>query len=385
MKTLIKNCHLISPDIDIDIPLANIEITDGFISGISEHGNDEHKYDQVVDVKGRIAAPGFIDIHCHGRSGFDFCDGTLEAFRTIGRGKLEDGVTSLLATTLSVGKNDLRKTFTTASEYSRTNNDGADLLGIHLEGPFFNPECAGAQNPKHLLLPDISLIDELNAICPIRIVSFSSELKGGIKFTAELAKRGIMPSGAHSAADYECFMKARSAGMKHLTHFCNVMTPLHHLRFGMVGGGLLHDDIFVEMICDGVHLCDEMIKLISLLKKADGMMLITDAMCASAMPDGNYSLGGLPVKVSNGRATIESGRVAGSTLRYHDGLKRLVSVTGLPLCEAIKCTSWNQARSLGLKKLGRLESGYKADIVILDENLDPVTVFSSGKIMRNKE
>lgn len=383
MKTLLKNCRLVSPD--VDIPSADIGITDGFISGVSEHGSDDRKYDQVVDVKGNIAAPGFIDIHCHGRSGFDFCDGTLEAFRTIGKDKLEDGVTSFLATTLSVSKDDLRKTFRAASEYSRMNKGGANLLGIHLEGPFFNPECAGAQNPKHLLPPDISLVDELNAIHPIRIVSFSPELEGSIEFTGELVKRGIMPSGAHSATDYECFMKERSAGMKHLTHFCNVMTPLHHLRFGMVGGGLLHNDVMVEMICDGVHLCDEMIRLISLLKKAEGMMLITDAMCASAMPDGDYSLGGLPVKVSNGRATIESGKVAGSTLRYHDGLKRLVSVTGLPLCEAIKCTSWNQARSLGFKNLGKLETGYKADIVILNPNLDPVTVFSSGKIMWSKE
>ena len=190
-----------------------------------------------------------------------------------------------------------------------------------------------------------------------------------------------MPSGGHTEADYDCFEAARQAGMKHLTHFCNVMTPVHHLRFGMVGGGLMADDVYVEMICDGVHLCDQMIRMIAKLKGPGRMMLITDAMRASAMPDGNYTLGGLPVVVKDGCARLTTGQVAGSTLRYHNGLKRLVRLTGLPLSEAVRCTSLNQSESLGLGKRGRIENDYIADLVLLDRSLE-VRMTLVGGIVR---
>ena len=211
-------------------------------------------------------------------------------------------------------------------------------------------------------------------------VSFSPELPGGEEFTRELSEMGIMPSGGHTEADYACYERCREAGMKHLTHFCNVMTPLHHLRFGMVGGGLLDDDVYVEMICDGIHLCDQMIQLIARVKGPQRMMLITDSMRAAAMPDGDYSLGGLPVVVKDGCARLTTGQVAGSTLRYFNGLKRLVRLTGLPLCEAIRATSLNQAESLHLGRRGRLEKDYVADVVLLDENLDVRMTICSGDI-----
>ena len=189
-----------------------------------------------------------------------------------------------------------------------------------------------------------------------------------------------MPSGGHSSADYGCFEENRAAGMKHLTHFCNVMTPVHHLQFGMVGGGLLDDDVYVEIICDGVHLCDQMIRMIARMKGPNRMMLITDAMRASAMLDGDYSLGGLPVVVKDGCARLTTGQVAGSTLRYFNGLKRLVRLTGLPLSEAVRATSLNQAESLNLGKRGKLEPGYIADIVLLDENLDVRMTIVDGTV-----
>ena len=268
--------------------------------------------------------------------------------------------------------------FGTAEEYRTENRTGARLLGMHLEGPFFSPDGAGAQNPAFLRDPDIALVDEWNAVCPVKKVSFSPELPGSAAFTRELAKRGIMPSGAHSLAGYEVFEEMRMAGMKHLTHFCNVLTPLHHLKFGFVGGGLLAKDVFVEIITDGVHLCNEMIELILSVKGCEKVMMITDSMRAAGMPDGDYSLGGLPVIVKNGRATLPSGRVAGSTLLYHNGVKRLLEVTHLPPKELIKCTSWNQARSLNLEGYGRLEPGYHADLVVLDAQWNPLETWVGG-------
>ena len=381
MKTLIRNCRIVSPG--RDIPKGGILIQDGTIAAVG--AMPDVMADKVIDAAGRIAVPGFIDIHSHGRSNFDFCDGTAEAFATIGRGKLQDGVTGFLATSLSVSEDDLRNLCRQAEDYKKTVTDGSTLLGVHLEGPFFNPPCAGAQNPAYLQNPRIELVDELNAISPVKKVSFSPELPGGVAFTRQLAERGIMPSGGHTQADYECYEQCRQAGMKHLTHFCNVMTPLHHLRFGMVGGGLLDDDVYVEMICDGVHLCDQMIQLIARVKGPERMMLITDSMRASAMPDGEYSLGGLPVVVRDGCARLTTGQVAGSTLRYFNGLKRLVRLTKLPLCEAVRCTSLNQAESLGLGKRGKLERDYVADIVLLDENLDVCTTICSGNVKYNAE
>lgn len=366
MRTLIRNCRIVSPGSDIstgDVLLENDRI-------VAVGTASEPHADKVIDGQGLIAVPGFIDIHSHGRSNHDFCDGTQEAFAAIGRGKLQDGVTGFLATGLSVSEDDLRNLCRQAEWYKKNVPDGSSLLGIHLEGPFFNQACAGAQNPAFLQNPRIGLVEELDAISPVKKVSFSPELPGGLEFTRQLAERGIMPSGGHSEADYECFEAARQAGMRHLTHFCNVMTPLHHLRFGMVGGGLMADDVYVEMICDGVHLCDQMIRLIARLKGPERMMLITDAMCASAMPDGDYSLGGLPVVVKDGCARLTTGQVAGSTLRYQNGLKRLVRLTGLPLSEAVRCTSLNQAESLGLGKRGRIEKDFIADLVLLDRNLD---------------
>ena len=376
MRTLIRNCRIVSPG--TDSPSGDSLLENDRIAAVGKvAGNGA---DTVIDGRGLTAAPGFIDIHSHGRSNYDFCDGTPEAFAAIGRGKLEDGVTGFLATSLSVSEDDLRNLCRQAEWYKRNVPDGATLLGVHLEGPFFTPSCAGAQNPAFLQHPRIELVEELDAISPVKKVSFSPELPGGLEFTRQLCERGIMPSGGHSEADYACLEAARQAGMKHLTHFCNVMTPVHHLRFGMVGGGLMADDVYTEMICDGVHLCDQMIQLIAKLKGPTRMMLITDAMRASAMPDGNYTLGGLPVVVRDGCARLTTGPVAGSTLRYFNGLKRLVRVTGMPLADAVRCTSLNQAESLGLGKRGKLEKDFVADIVLLDGDLDVRMTLVNGVV-----
>ena len=378
MRTLIHSCKIVSPD--QEIPEGFLVLEDGWIVEVSPGPAPEGNFDKVINGKDRIAVPGFIDIHFHGRSNFDFCDGTEEAFSVIGKGKLQDGVTSFLATSLSVSTEDLRNLCRQAEIYKKEVKEGSTLLGIHLEGPFFNPECAGAQNPAHLKDPDLALVEELHSISPVKKVSFSPELPGSVEFCKALSRRGIMPSGGHTAADYERYTQCRLAGMKHLTHFCNVMTVLHHLRFGMVGGGLLDDDVYVEMICDGVHLCDPMIQLIARMKGPDRMMLITDAIRACAMPDGNYSLGGLPVVVKEGCARLTTGPVAGSTLRYPNGLKRLVRLTSLPLCQAVKATSLNQALSLDLGKRGRLEKGYIGDIVLLDSSLDVTATLCDGVV-----
>jgi len=363
MRTLLRNGRLVSPDRD---HAGSILLDDDKIERIFLASEELPPADREIDLAGKTVLPGFIDIHSHGRSGADFCDGTPEAFETIGNGKLSEGVTSFLATTLTISVDDITKTCQSAENYRKNNRTGARLLGMHLEGPFIAPAGAGAQNPDFLLNPDIKLVKKWDAVCPVKKVSFSPELPGSLEFIRALKEIGIMPSGAHSMAEYETFELARAAGMKHLTHFCNVLTPLHHLKFGFVGGGLRSGDVFVEIICDGVHLCNEMIDLILKVKGSERVMIITDAMRAAGMPDDTYDLGGLPVQVRNGKATLSSGRVAGSTGLFDSGFRKVLEVSGLPPREAVKCTSWNQAQSLNLGKRGRLEPGFEADLVVMD-------------------
>lgn len=385
----IANARVITPGRDWGI--ASIRIEGGRIASV-EKGTGRLAGD-CFDASGLIALPGFFDIHSHGRGGADFCDLTDAAFDKIGHGKLADGVTSFLATGLTRPESDLAELCRCAERY-KARGAGATCLGVHLEGPFFNAEMAGAQNPAFLMKPDAAMVRRLNALSPVLKVSLAPELEGAGECIRELAGSGIVVSGGHSAADYDCFERARKAGMTHLTHFCNAMMPIHHLRPTMVTGGLLADDVYAEIITDGVHLSDPMIRLIAKAKGPDKVMVVTDAMCAAGCPDGMYTLGGLRVRVADGcarladvpydpKATVSN--VAGSVALYPRCFQRYARVTGLPLEEAVKATSLNQCVSLGIGDRGRIEGNFVADVVLVDDALDPVATFVSGEPRWKKE
>lgn len=375
MKSLIKNAYIVSPDIEIRNGAVLIE--NGTIAAVFMEGETVPAADHVFDAAGKMVVPGFIDIHVHGRSGCDFCDGTPEAVVTIADDKLKDGVTSFLGTTLTVGEPQLTAALQCAADYMKSPT-GAKIAGIHLEGPFINPKCLGAQNPAFVKLPDIEMVKRLNAVYPIKKVSYAIEVEGALPFTRELLAMGITPSCVHTAASYADYEKASQLGLRNLSHFCNQMTPLHHRDIGMVGAGFLHDEAFIELICDKLHICPEMIKLVFKVKHADRIQLITDAMRAAGMPDGTYDLGGMNVTVEGNAARLENGALAGSTLLYYDGLKNILEITGRPLSELIKSTSWNQAQALGLEKLGKIETGFIADIAVLNNDFSPSAVFVDG-------
>ena len=388
-----------------DLGVTDIVVEGDRIAAVGQRGRDE-----IVDATGLIALPGFIDIHSHGRGGADFCDATDAAFDTIGRGKLADGVTGFLATGLTRPESDLAELCRCAERYRRQGTHpaetqrrgggpdrtlrlcdsvGATCLGVHLEGPFFNGTMAGAQNPDYLMKPDAEMVKRLDAISKVVKVSMAPELEGAEDCIRELVSAGIVVSGGHSMADYDCFERARKAGMTHLTHFCNAMVPIHHLRPSMVTGGMLADDVFVEIITDGVHLSDPMIALIARMKGPDRTMVITDAMCAAGEPDGIYSLGGLRVRVEKGKATLADvpydpkalvSNVAGSVALYPQCFKRYVKATGLPLEEAVKATSYNQCRSLGIPDRGEIAVGKVADLVLVDRELNPRLTIVGGRI-----
>ncbi len=384
MNTTIKGARVTTPGRDLGV--TSVRIVDGVIAAVGEDAAPAVG-DKVIDADGLTLLPGFVDIHSHGRGGFDFCDATDEAFETIGKGKTEDGVTSFLATGLTLSEDALAKLCRCAVRY-RQKGKGATCLGVHLEGPFFNAEMAGAQNPDYLRKPDAAFVKRLNAISPVRKVSLAPELEGAEACIRELVEAGIVVSGGHSAADYDTFQRARAAGMTHLTHFCNAMMPIHHLRPTMVTGGLLADDVLVEIITDGVHLSDPMIELIARMKGPDRVMVITDAIRAAACPDGIYTLGGLRVRVADGCARLADvpydpkavvSNVAGSIALYCDCFRRLVRVTGWPLEQAVKAAGYNQLRSLGITDRGEIAPGQVADIVLVDDNLNPRQTIVRGR------
>lgn len=382
MKTLIKNCRLVSPGIDLEN--ASISIENDKIKIVYDNVKDcaAERFDKIVDAAGLMAVPGFIDIHCHGSSGADVMDGTTEAIGKIAKAKIEDGVTSFCPTTLTASKEDIIKAALAVKNYERQQSYARNL-GLHLEGPFVNSAFKGAQNPKYIRNPDMDEVKEIAEITKVAIVSLAVEMEGGLDLIKELKKCNIVPSCAHSGATFDEFMAAKEQGLKHLTHFCNQMSPLHHRELGLVGAGLLDDKIIIEIICDYIHLSANMLKLIFKNKTLDTIVLITDSITATSLEDGNYKLGELDVVVKNSVARLASnGAIAGSTLRYFMGLKNVYETTGLKLKDIIRMTSLNQAQSLGLHNLGKIESGYIADIALLDKNFVPQHVFVGGKMVK---
>ena len=381
----ISGAHVVSPGRDLGV--ANVRVADEHIVAVGPEARPAAG-DRTIAADGLTLLPGFVDIHSHGRSGCDFCDATDAAFDTIGRDKLQDGVTGFLATGLTRPEDELAEMCRCAERY-KAKGEGATCLGVHLEGPFFNGEMAGAQNPAYLKLPDAAFVKRLHAISPIRKVSLAPELEGAEACIRELVAAGIVVSGGHSAADYDTFERARRAGMTHLTHFCNAMMPIHHLRPTMVTGGMLADDVFVEIITDGVHLSDPMIRLIAKAKGPDRIMLITDAMCAAGCPDGLYTLGGLRVNVACGKATLADvpydpkavvSNVAGSVALFPACFRRFARVTGWPLAEAIKAAGYNQCRSLGIADRGEIAPGQVADLVLVDADFTPQATIVGGRV-----
>ncbi|MDD5686864.1 MAG: N-acetylglucosamine-6-phosphate deacetylase [Elusimicrobia bacterium] len=378
MDKLITNCRLISPDLEIS--KASIAIKGKYIEKIYSAGEQLPKSDKVYDANGKMAVPGFIDIHFHGNSGFDFIDGTLEAAETIAKWKLNEGVTTMVPATLTAPEEGITKCLQAIADYQKKTTY-SKVAGMHLEGPYINPTCLGAMNPKFVRKPDIEEVKRLNKIVKVLKVTFATEVEGGLKFIKDLSAMGIASSCGHSAATYEEFYEAKKAGLKHLTHFCNQMTKLHHREIGLVGAGLLDNDILTEVICDKVHLCVEMIQLIFKVRNVEKIVLITDASAAAWLKDGNFQIGGLDVKVENGEARLVSnGALAGSTIKYYDTLKNVYEITGLPLSQLIKTTSYNQAKSLGIEKVGEIKQGYFADIAILDDKFCPKAVFVNGEL-----
>lgn len=358
------NAHLISPGFEIEDGF--LEVKDGLIlalgpmsecpSGVSEN------------LEGKMLLPGFIDIHAHGADCADVCDASVESLQHIAERKLQEGVTTWLPTTLTFAEDRLVEVVSTVAEWAPS--APLSVPGVHLEGPFINAEQAGAQNPEFVRLPNGDELRRLHEIFPAKLLSLAPEMDGAVGLVRTATELGIRTSAAHSKATHAELRAAMGAGLMHLTHFGNAMTPLHHRELGMVGAGLLEDDLMLEVIGDGVHLSDDFLRLLLKVVPIERLILITDSVAASWQDDGEFDFAGLTVTIRDGVARLSDGTLAGSALKFNEGFKRMAELSGLPLSELVTVTSLNQARSLGLDDRGELAVGKRADLVVLDSNFE---------------
>ena len=382
-KTVIVNAHVISPD--VDLVGATIVVEGERIRRVTAQkvAAKADKNTTVVDVKGQYVMPGFIDVHTHGALTHDFCDPDERAIFEIAKAKLQEGVTTFLPTTLTVSHEELLVAAANAKKYDEAGQPYAKVPGIHLEGPFINVKCCGAQNPKFVRKPSVKELKEIAKVYPVRQISYAVEAEGGAKFAKDCFKLGVVPSCGHTAAKMKDLEAAYKNGLRHMTHFCNQMTPLHHREIGMVGAGFLIEDLNTEVICDRIHLCDDMLRLIFTRRSLAHVQMITDSLRCSHCKDGYaFEMGGLKVLLKNGEARlVEGNNLAGSTLWMGNGLKNVHDVTGIPLKDLVRTTSWNQAIEQGWgDELGKVERGYRADLVVINPRTwKPSAVFIDGE------
>lgn len=336
--------------------------------------------EDALDAKGCYVVPGFVDIHIHGAMGADFSDGDPEGLGAMAAFLLTQGVTSFLGTSMALSEARLTQVYSAAKPLFGQSLPGkATLRGINMEGPFFSQEKRGAQNPEFIIPPDLAMFTRLQEASGgnIRTVAVAPETEGGLDFV-ERASQVCSVSIAHSCAGYDIAHQALERGANHVTHVFNGMTPFHHRDPGIVGAAV-DSDAYVELICDGIHVHPAMVRSVFRLFGADRMCLISDAMRACGMPEGQYDLGGQMVTVANGAATIDNGSLAGSICVLSQCVRNAVQF-GIPLESALKAATINPARSVGLDdEVGSIAVGKRADLVLLDRDLAIRQVILGGQ------
>ena len=342
------------------------------------------KDDNVIDAKGQNVLPGFIDQHIHGANGADNMDATEEAVATIAKFLPKEGTTSYLATTMTQSVENINKALHAIDDYSENKNEAgeAEILGIHLEGPFISKKRIGAQNPNFVQVPTKEAFDifwkESNE--KIKIITYAPE-ESEEGFTSYLREHNVIPSAGHTDAYYDDIVDEIPHGLCNLTHFHNAMTPHHHRESGAVTAGFTHDALKAEMIVDGVHLAPSVVNATLEIKGADNIILITDAMRAKGLEDGEYDLGGQTVIKKGKECRIDTGSLAGSVAEMDFCVRNMQDFTNASVAELVKMSSSNSAKHLQVyDRKGSLTAGKDADVVIVDNDIKVLKTICRGKL-----
>ena len=338
--------------------------------------------EEVIDASGCVAIPGLIDIHFHGAMGEDVCDGNAEAFEKIAAYEVSRGVTAMCPATLTLPVDDLKHVLSLGAEFAAKGNSKlSDLVGFNMEGPFISPVKKGAQNAEFIRKCDPGIVDEFYEASKglLKIIGLAPEENPEFEKYIEAVSDKVVVSLAHTNSDYDTAMKAFKAGACHAVHLYNAMTGMSHREPGVVGAVFDSKHVTAELICDGIHIHPAAVRATFEMMGPERMILISDSMRSTGMPDGEYDLGGLAA-IKKGREVRlkDGGAIAGSGTDLMDCLRTVVLDMGLPLEIAVAAATINPARRIGISdKYGRLEPGRLADIVLLDK-----TTLTIKKILR---
>lgn len=377
MTTQVLSGRLVLPDrVVLDGVVEVRGATLGYVGESSHWGGAE-------PVAAGTVVPGFVDIHCHGGGGHSVTTGLVEDVRAAAVHHLRRGTTTMLASLVSAPADDIERAVRAIRAVAET---GSSVVGSHLEGPFLGPGHCGAHDPTQLATPDVAATGRwLEAgDGSVRMLTIAPELPGADAVSRALADRGVVVAVGHTDADAATFASALAGPASVVTHLFNGMAPLHHRDPGPVAASLAalaRGDAKVELIADGVHLADTTVALVFAVAPLGGVVLISDAMAAAGMPDGEYELGPITVRVRDSVAWTrgESPSIAGSTVHLPDVVRRCVTRMGLNPVDVVRAAATTPATVLGLDDRGRLETGLRADLVTLDEDWRVTGVLHGGE------
>ena len=388
---------------------AGLLIENGLIASILESPIEKSiEADSVLDLKGLTLFPGFIDIHIHGAAGVDTMDANVDDLRRVGEFLAQKGVTAWMPTLVPAPKDQYERAvrsieqalvqqcsvYRLQSGFAESEKDPtkvgtlnactATILGLHYEGPFVNNEQCGALQREHFRIyrntADLETLPVIRNDRAIHMMTLAPEIVGGIDLIRELRKRNWVVSIGHTRADAGTLDKALKAGARHMTHFMNAMTALHHRTLGAVGWGLIHDDVTCDLIADGIHIDRSILQLLVRNKTSARLSLISDAIAAAGLGDGDYQIWGGKIAVKNGRTQNARGHIAGSVITMLDAVRMMFSL-GFSECDVARMAASNPAKLLGIDGYcGSIEQGKRADLVALDDERNVRLTIIGGRV-----
>lgn len=389
---VIIDCRIVNPNVE-GYERKDIIVENGKIARISESNMvDYNDYDEIIDAKDNMVTAGFIDTHIHGAVGRYFMEGSAEVFDKAFNFLVSTGVTGFLPTTSTVEITKLKEAIVQMKriyDSLQTSSLKESILGIHMEGPFINPEKGGAQSKENICQPDLTLAKDLleSGRELIKIVTLAPEMEGIHDIIALLKSKNIIVSAGHTNATYEDIAKAHRIGLDHITHMYNAVKGFHHREVGTVGAAFILDGVCCELIMDGIHVSPSAAKILKKIKTPDKIILISDSSGFTGLPDGIYTrFDGQKVKIKNESVRLLTGGLAGSLLTINKAVYNAVKFMECSINQAVKMASYNPAKLLNVHdRKGSIEEGKDADLIIIDDKIDVRLTMIKGNIVYRRD